>query len=152
MRYNFGICAKCGNKRLIVNKTHNLCQQCNQIRLYGDNKQKPKRTKKVNVNKIKEDEEFYEKIFHLKPCVCENCGAKLPNQFRDENGKIIARYQYSHILSKGSWPQYRHEEWNMMKNCLKCHQEWEFGNKQAMPIYKKCKQIIINKTGKDLLV
>ena len=152
MGYNWGTCSKCGNRRLIVNKTHNLCWQCNQIRLHGDNKKRKVKKTNINAKAIQKDEEFYEKIFYLKPCRCENCGKPLPTKFRDENGKIIARYQYSHVLSKGAYPQYRYEEWNIMKNCLKCHQQWDFGVKQDMPIYNKYKKLIIEKTGKDLLV
>lgn len=157
MRYEYGVCSRCDKKRLIVNKTHNLCEDCNHIRLHGKTKikssfQKSKGVGNKRKNQIEKDEETYEEVFREKPYKCENCGAPLPTKFRDEEGKVIARFQYSHILSKGAWPQYRNKSWNIMKNCLSCHGEWDFGEKQQMPVYKKCKQLIISKTGRDLLV
>ncbi|MFW6273067.1 MAG: hypothetical protein ACOC2U_04750 [bacterium] len=156
MGYKFGVCSNCENERLIVNKTHNLCEECNHIRLHGETKfetiKNKLNNKKQKSGQIYKDEETYEKVFYSKPCFCENCRKPLPNKFRDENGKIIARYQYSHILGKGAWPQYRNEVWNIMKNCLYCHQEWDFGEKRKMSVYEKCKELILTKTGRELLV
>ena len=34
-----GVCKKCGQQGFIVNKTHYLCDRCNQIRLHGCSRQ-----------------------------------------------------------------------------------------------------------------
>ena len=61
---------------------------------------------KVNSDKIerrrqilKKDEDLYEYIFNTKPPFCEECSEHLPDQFRDDDGNIIYRAQYSHIFS-----------------------------------------------------
>lgn len=168
------ICSKCKQKRFIVNKTHNLCQECNYFRLHGETeieakirkkKGKPiqsyQKTKKVSnfrycisekrKEQLMKDRETYKKVFKNGNCRCENCNQPLPTEFEDEKGNIIAIWRYSHILSKSSYPEYRNKEWNFNDLCLKCHQQWEFGDRKSMYIYEKNKQIIINNTGLDIL-
>lgn len=169
---------KCGCY-YIENRTYWLCKNCNHIRLHGisireaqilKQKQKVKvfpqiknKTLKKSVIKkkkgisdkrkevLKKDEVVYEQVFNSKPHKCEECGDKLPSKFRDENGMVIARFQYSHVLSKGAFPEYRHRVFNFNRLCLNCHQIWEFGSRKEMNIYQKNKQTIIKNTGLDIL-
>ena len=86
---------------------------------------------------IRKDEETYEQVFNSRPHECEECGRGLSDVFRDENGMVVARWQYSHILSKAAFPEYRNDPRNMNRLCLDCHQRWEWKNRENMKIYEK---------------
>tara|TARA_R110000737_G_scaffold353327_1_gene404197 strand:- start:929 stop:1405 length:477 start_codon:yes stop_codon:yes gene_type:complete len=83
------------------------------------------------------DEIFYEKCFNSSNHKCEECNEKLPEEFRDSNGKIIYRARYSHIIAKSIAPELRHTLKNINHLCFLCHQKWDFGEKSKMKIYKK---------------
>ena len=115
----------------------------------------PKKRLKTNVNsqiknerlekrreQIRKDEETYEQVFYCKPPFCDNCHRKLNDIFRDENGMVIARYQYSHIVTKASEPRLRNNPKNMNRLCLNCHHIWEFGDRTTMRIYESNQKII----------
>ena len=85
--------------------------------------------------KIKQDEDFYEECFNLSDHKCEECGKELPTQFRDDQGKVIARFRYSHIIPKSIEPKLRHDINNINHLCLKDHTRWDFGDKENMKIY-----------------
>lgn len=91
---------------------------------------------------INKDEQTYEQVFNSKPPFCENCHRKLNDIFRDEDGMVIARYQYSHIITKGSEPRLRNNPKNFNRLCFLDHQKWEFGDRTEMKIYDKNQQII----------
>lgn len=91
---------------------------------------------------INNDEEFYELIFNTTEPICEECGAQLPDEFRDENGMVICRAQYSHILTKGSSPEFRHDPRNINRLCPTCHHTWEFSDRVEMKIYSKNQDIV----------
>jgi hypothetical protein len=93
-------------------------------------------------SKIKTDEEFYEYIFYHHPCCCAECRRPLNIRFRDRDGKVIARWQYSHNLAKGAYPDLRHHPLNMERLCFKCHQRWENGDRQNMRIFKRVQKKI----------
>lgn len=154
-------CAKCGSK-FVVNRTYKLCERCNNIRLHGNpfgksktytppKPRKPlKRSKKplkggyIKPSKagqerrkrnIEKDEEFYFLIFSSKPHECEECGNPLPSEFRDDDGKVAARWQYSHIVMKSIAPELRHHKDNCNRLCLKCHTKWEGADRIHMKIF-----------------
>ncbi|UXQ88852.1 hypothetical protein [Tenacibaculum phage Larrie] len=86
---------------------------------------------------MKKDEEVYEKVFNSSDGKCENCGEELPDIFR-YNGKVVARWRFSHIVSKQVAPHLRHDESNFNNLCFECHQKWEFSpNKSKMKIFAK---------------
>jgi hypothetical protein len=98
--------------------------------IYGGDK----RSKSLG-NKIL-DEMFYEKCFNsCSDHSCEECGRPLPNEFRGDNGKILCRSRYSHIIAKSIAPELRHDVNNINHLCLEDHMEWEFGKKEKMKIY-----------------
>ena len=159
-------CKKCNSDKQIVNKFHGLCQECNNMRLHGSkygksytisNKViKPLRTRKKdvkkslfsnvtatpkrNVKRIVEDEAFYEECFNMSNHKCEECGKNLPTEFRNEEGKVNARFRYSHIVAKSIAPELRHNVNNINHLCLKHHTQWDHADKENMKIYEKNKE------------
>lgn len=156
---------KCGKP--VVNVHYGLCHGCNNIRLHGSkygkqynkiNKSKKSRTSRITKKKSKarkslfleikvggrsvgktlqQDELFYERCFNESNHKCEECGKELPTQFRGKDGKILARFRYSHIIPKSIAPELRHVIKNINHLCLKDHNEWENGKKTSMKIWKK---------------
>ena len=145
-----------------------MCSECNFIRIHGKSrfeatlekeKNKPiviKRKKKKNtkskiiiqskidnrVQRVETDKNTYFQVFNNLPHKCQECNCDLPNEFLDERGNINMVEQYSHILSKGSHPQFRNKVKNLNRLCLRDHQKWEFGKREEMKIYES-NQIII---------
>jgi hypothetical protein len=97
---------------------------------------------------IKQDEATYQLVFEQSTknifgfSLCSECGKAITNRFRDNSGRVVARYQYSHILSKGAFPEYRHNPLNFNILCMDDHQQWETGDRKSMRIYEKNQQII----------
>lgn len=161
-------CNNCKKDNKIINKHFNLCLECNNLRLHGSKYGKqysmPKNNKtSANPLKIgsgnkkskslfaptlrqlkkstpKEDEAFYEECFNSSDHKCEECGQRLPTEFRDGEGKIIARWRYSHILAKSIAPELRHDIKNINHLCLQHHVQWDHGNKRSMNIFEKNRQ------------
>lgn len=85
---------------------------------------------------LQKDRDLYLYIFNNTPHVCEETGQMLPGEFEDENGNIIAIWQYSHILTKAAWPEFRHHRLNINRLSLVAHQDWEYGDRESMNIFK----------------
>lgn len=107
------------------------------------------RTKAKRIITLKKDRETYLQVFLNKPNYCEECGAELPDQFLandnfcDNEQKINCIGQYSHILSKAAYPEFRNDWRNFNRLCPNpCHDRWEFHDKENMKIFKN-NQIII---------
>lgn len=148
---------KCGS-RFIVNKTYNLCDNCNYKRLHGETRfeaakrkawennrsiiKSTQKTKRERREVLRKDRVLFLYIFNIKPHECEECGIPLSDIFEDADGNIVAMYRFSHILGKGAFPEFRHNRLNMNILCLECHQVWEFGDKKKMKIYKDNMEII----------
>lgn len=126
-----GVCKNCGLLKPIVNRTYKLCQECNKSRLNNETtyvKPKPHKTNSIGLKRLKtreKDREVYRQVFESKPNICEGCGVELSGVFEND-GKIVDIWQYSHILSKGAFPQFRHNPKNFNRLCFHCHQIWEF--------------------------
>lgn len=159
------LCRNCEQPKLIINKHFGLCQECNNLRLYGNkygkqyketfSNKKPIRAVKNSIKKkskqslftsiikkeskqtvLEKDEIFYQECFNQSNHKCEECNCDLPTIFRDEDGKIIARWRYSHIIPKSIASELRHRMININHLCLKHHTMWDFGDKKSMKIYK----------------
>lgn len=137
-------CKKCGKNTEIVNKHFGLCLVCNNRRLEDRKVSLPKVEKLVHSGKkpnrvqisIERDEEFYLECFNNSNHICEECGTPLPTEFRDEKGRVIARWRYSHIFPKSIYPELRHEVSNINHLCLIHHIQWDHGDKTSMKIYE----------------
>ena len=164
INYKEGVCKGCSDNKLIVYKSGFLCMTCNRDRLnnrYSDRAKsrvsKPykalKRTQikpvtKKSLVKIKADDKMYELVWNSRAHFCEECGLSLGDRFRGDNGRVLNRFIYSHILTKGAYPEHRHNLMNFNLLCLKHHQEWENGDKKKMNIWGK-NQLIIEKLKKN---
>lgn len=163
-------CLKCSRDLSIENKHFKLCRECNNERLYGNKfgkvykntltskkslKSTGIRRKAKNkivridhsikeperLSKVEKDEIFYEKCFNAcKIHECEECGKDLPNHFKNEEGKVIARFRYSHIIAKSIATELRHIVKNINHLCILCHSKWEHGDRKSMKIYSKNKK------------
>ena len=163
-------CKECGGSKPITNKHFGLCQECNNMRLHGSKYGKPynlasekrkslrtkinrldhkvkvgkKTTKKQSGNRsgknLKLDEAFYEESFNQSNHKCEECGIQLPTEFRNDDGKINARWRYSHIVAKSIASEMRHDLNNINHLCLKHHTQWDHGDRMTMKIYEKNKK------------
>lgn len=155
---HFNLCSDCNNIRLHGSK---FGKQCNTTKTERKPlktnvrpiKSNPNRmihtvggrsTGKTNKEKILADELFYEQCFNLSDHRCEECGCNLPNDFRDDDGRVIARWRYSHVIPKSIAPEIRHNVNNINHLCIKHHQEWENGDRQSMKIYKNNKKAFPN--------
>lgn len=105
-------------------------------KLSKEAKEERKRLRRV------EDHKFYRYLFDNRPHECEECGLPLPDQFSfvDEDTKqvvILAIYQYSHILTKKAFPEFRWHKLNANRLCKAHHHQWEFGERETMKIFDK---------------
>lgn len=99
-----------------------------------------RRSGKSMIAKLFMDNAFYKQVFNRSDHKCEECSTQLNDVFEDESGKVLNRWRYSHIIPKSIAPELRHEVGNMNNLCLKCHMEWENGDKKSMKIYKGNKE------------
>lgn len=148
-----GKCVECGSP-YVVNKKFKLCGKCNNIRLHGGSCKKDRKPIKIKAclpgggfikqskrgvvtrtRVIDRDEQTYEKVFNSKPNYCEECQRLLPDTFRDDEGRVIQRSQFSHIVPKSIAPELRHNPEAINRLCINCHSEWEHGDKKGMRIY-----------------
>jgi 5-methylcytosine-specific restriction endonuclease McrA len=88
------------------------------------------------------DEQTYEVVWNSKVHACEECGRYLGDDFRDSSGKI-AKFMFSHILTKAAYPEFRSNPKNFNLLCFKCHQKWEFGDRTSMNINEKNEATIL---------
>jgi nitrate reductase cytochrome c-type subunit len=145
----FGLCLICNNNRLQSNRgvkkneATKYIQKDKKLSSAAENRLKfefkeslrRKTNEKKRNSAIIEDEKFYEQSFNLSNHKCEECNKQLPTDFRGEDGKVIARWRYSHVIPKSIAPELRHNLLNINNLCLQCHQEWENGNKFKMNIF-----------------
>lgn len=101
-----------------------------------------KKISKKGSQQIKEDEETYKKVWNSRPHTCEECGIWLGDDFQDEYGHI-AKFMFSHILTKAAYPEFRNNPKNFNLLCLRHHQEWEFSSsRHSMNIFEKNEKTI----------
>lgn len=121
------ICSGCGRLSYIVNKTKVLCDSCNYKRLHEGKtryevalekkKSKPKRIRK-NTGELA----LFKEIWAERPHICTHCGKVLLEPLKP--------IYFSHIKSKGAFPELRLVKSNIELVCPECHQEYEFGRRK----------------------
>lgn len=159
----FENCTECGRPTILNSK--GLCPNCvfkknhsgkSQVEIYQERskanikvKKKSDSIKQNLIKKkekhdalIKEDEKTYEEVFGSKPPYCEECSTRLSSIFRNDEGFVVDRFRFSHILSKGAYPEHRHNILNFNLLCFNCHQKWDHGDKESMRIFEENKKII----------
>lgn len=163
LRISLGTCSGCGDKDVpIVNKKYGVCNTCNRERrgtprptsTFKQSTFKAAHTTssglkggRIKVNKkktqaaISRDEAFYEEVWNERDHNCEECGIFLGDRFRDDDGKVIDRFRYSHILGKGAYPMFRHRKENINLVCLKDHDRWAKQDK-TMKLMDKNRPVI----------
>jgi hypothetical protein len=147
----FGLCRGCNNERLHGSKHGKVSKPIEKKRKSNsDVKNKPKQKNKSiaylmsvggkekpkKKTMYEKDNDFYKECFKTFNNKCDECGCKQPEEFLNSNGKVNARYRYSHIVPKSIAPELRHEIENINDLCLKCHSKWEGEKKIEMGIYK----------------
>jgi hypothetical protein len=133
IEYKDSVCKGCNETKLIVYKAGCLCCYCNAKRK-AKSRKPIKPVSKRGAKVIKKDTEFYESIWNDRPHFCEECGTFL--------GSSWERIYFSHILTKGAYPELRWYKSNINLLCPKHHREWETGNKKGMSIYVKNRKTI----------
>jgi len=68
--------------------------------------------------------ELFREIWIERPHYCECCHKEL--------GEIPLAHFFSHILSKGAFPKYKHNKDNIILICMNCHNDWEYGNRSLI--------------------
>ena len=143
MRPKIGNCEKCGGEnKIIVNRTHQMCIQCNDARL-KEQRSNPKE-KKVYVYRRKPTGELalFQSIWKsIKP----------ENRRCIVTGKLITDFDircFSHVLSKGAYPRYRKNKRNIVLMLPEIHHQWEFSSRSQLellpewqPVFKLHRQL-----------
>jgi hypothetical protein len=121
-------------RRTIIRKAYKPLKRT-KIVSTANTKQKRKTMKEL-------DFATYFAVFASKPHKCEECDKPLPSVFKDKEGNINAIFQFSHILTKSAFPEFRHDSRNFNRLCFEHHQQWEFGDRKTMRIYEPNQLVI----------
>ena len=111
---------------------------------------------KTNHKAISDDDAFYLSIWDSREHVCAECGIYLGDQVTDENGRVIIRIYFSHILQKGGlYARFRRDPRNIDLLCGEHHAKWEDQTlRKTMKIYPKNLKImqeLINEKNNGIL-
>lgn len=117
-------CKNCGQVRYIVNRTKCLCDDCNYKRLHkGMSRLEVKRQQahpnKHNKRRKTGELALFKEIWGERSHICTHCGKVLLEPLKPA--------YFSHIKSKGAFPNLRLEKSNIELVCMECHQKYEFG-------------------------
>lgn len=99
---------------------------------------RPKAMGKTTKVSIQEDDIFYLSVWENREHVCEECGTFLGDTVVNDDGRVIIRIYFSHILGKnGMYARFRHDKRNINLLCGECHQKWEDASiRESMKIYE----------------
>lgn len=127
----FGACLECGRVTRISNRTKQLCDECNYKRLHDGKTRfevaiEKKRSKKPKQRKPTGEKQMFEEIWAERPHICVKCGDPLPEPLRP--------IYFSHIKSKGAFPELRLVKENIELCCPQCHQIYEFGSRAQLDL------------------
>ena len=132
------ICLECGQEKWINNKK-GVCPLCvykknhsgktpQQVQ-YEKQKGKPEKQYHLKNTSIKYkrkptgERKLFLEIWDERPHVCSNPSC---SKFLGNEPKV---YFFSHIKSKGAYPELRLDKKNIELLCFECHQKWEFGER-----------------------
>lgn len=120
----FVTCLKCGRIARIVNRTKYLCDDCNYRRLHDGKSRfevakEKRKAKPIRKRKATGELEMFKEIWEERPHVCVKCGKRLLEPLRPA--------YFSHIKSKGAFPELRLVKENVELVCPECHYAYEFG-------------------------
>ena len=122
-----GNCVICGRPKYGLNKK-GICPDCQYFLRHGKTKLDVKlekiklRKKKVKFKKATGEKDLFLKIWQEREHVCSNCKCSL--------GDEPVVHFFSHIKSKGAYPELRLCESNIELLCLECHHFWDNGSKE----------------------
>ncbi len=136
MKPHKAICNQCDEEKWINNKK-GICIDCTykknhngktpQQVQYEKQKQRPKKQYELKRSTIKYkrkktgEKELFLEIWNERPHICSNPECK--KHLGDEPNAFF----FSHIKSKGAYPELRLCKDNIELLCVECHQSYEFG-------------------------
>lgn len=130
--FSKGDCKQCAQKRYAENARHG------EAKTYTLKRKAISKTPTVRHKKNKEEElaamiAFWEEHSDFDgSCRCSECGKWL----------LFDRTHVAHILSKGSFPQYRCEPKNFIILCLEHHDQFDCVDRTDMKVWPYCEIII----------
>ena len=134
-------CISCGNDRPIFSKGRcKACANADYVKASIEKRKAKgvkypiKKLKQKTIDSIAADNRFYKLLWDSRPHRCEECNKDL--------GSVLNKSFISHILSKGSHPEMRHDERNVSVLCFDCHFRYEFQDRHNMKIWPICQSII----------
>jgi 5-methylcytosine-specific restriction endonuclease McrA len=116
IKYKEGICAGCGETKIIYNKSKKLCPRCNTIRLVNQSKlrmeKKVKEGKALDYNRLNK---FYKEVWDSQNKVCWESGEKL---------YTFHKWHIHHLLEKDKHPEAAFDIDNCVLLTLEQHSLW----------------------------
>lgn len=122
------ICKRCSKLRPIVNRTHFICDDCNQIRLHGKTrvqrqldkssiKRVNRKRMRVKPRKSTGEAELFKEIWSEREHICHNCRIPL--------GDEMKTFFFMHMKSKGAHGKLRLVKSNIELGCYDCHTAYD---------------------------
>lgn len=121
-----GTCKQCRKDNKIIANKRGICVDC----VYRNNhegksplevRKEKHRTKKPISRKPTGERELFIEIWKERPHYCNNCCRWLGNEPK--------AHFFSHIKSKGAYPELRLVKKNIELLCIDCHYIWDFGDR-----------------------
>jgi len=129
-------CEKCGRPRKLNSRGE--CSECvfksnhdgkTRLQVYSERSRtnplsKTKESSSDNKKRKRKptgERELFLEIWNERPHICVRCGKYL--------GEEALKHYFSHIRSKGACPELRLSKDNIELVCMKCHIQYEFGDR-----------------------
>lgn len=133
MEIRIGICSECKRKGRLNAK--GVCSECTYKKNHGGKSRQQvyrenQRAKPPKKRKVTGEFALFEEIWSERPHICNNCKITLSPITRRAFVKM-----FSHIKSKGAYPELRLDKSNIELLCHDCHDLWEFGDREEF--YKR---------------
>jgi 5-methylcytosine-specific restriction endonuclease McrA len=118
-----GLCKVCNKITYLENKKYGLCPVHNRARLQADNPKKKQPIRLAPKREATGEAALFKAIWFSRPHYCTNC-----NEFLGHEAKS---WFFSHIKSKGAYPELRLDPANIQLLCLTCHNLYDQGTREA---------------------